>query len=216
LSRSAARLAVRLFDLPGQLMRGGIRFLQRGKVVKLTGVSPTMTLLDYLRLTERATGTKEACTEGDCGACTLVAGRLGGERLVYEPVNACILFAGQADGCEIITVEDLARDGTLHRVQQAMVDLHGSQCGFCTPGLVMALFALYHRADARPVERQRVNDWIAGNLCRCTGYRPIVDAALGACAEPANDWFLTEESDARRALTELKDSEDIFIGDKQT
>ena len=112
-------------------------------------------------------------------------------------------------------MEDLARDGTLHPVQQAMVDLHGSQCGFCTPGFVMALFALYHRADARPVDRQRVNDWLAGNLCRCTGYRPIVDAALASCAEPANDWFSTEEPDARRSLSELRDSEDVFVGSRE-
>ena len=124
-----------------------------------------------------------------------------GERLVYEPVNACILFAGQADGCEIITVEDLARDGTLHPVQQAMVDLHGSQCGFCTPGFVMALFALYHRADSKPVDRQRVNDWIAGNLCRCTGYRPIVDAALAVVrASRRTTGFRPRSADARRAL----------------
>ena len=170
-------------------MRSEIRFLRRGKLVKLSGISPTLTLLDYLRLTERVTGTKEGCAEGDCGACTVVLRRLRGERLVYEPVNACILFAGQADGCEIITVEDLARDGSLHPVQQAMVELHGSQCGFCTPGFVIALFALYHRADARPIDRQRVNDWVAGKLCLCTGYRPIVDAAVASCAEPANDWF---------------------------
>jgi len=196
-------------------MRGEIRFLRRGKVVKLSGVSPTLTLLDYLRLTERATGTKEGCAEGDCGACTVVLRRLRGERLVYEPVNACILFAGQADGCEIITVEDLARDGMLHPVQQAMVDLHGSQCGFCTPGFVMALFALYHRADGRPVDRARVNDWIAGNLCRCTGYRPIVDAALASCAEPPNDSFSTEEREARRMLGELRDGEDIYFGNRE-
>jgi xanthine dehydrogenase small subunit len=196
-------------------MRGEIRFLRRGKVVKLAGISPTLTLLDYLRLTERATGTKEGCAEGDCGACTVVLRRLRGERLVYEPVNACILFVGQIDGCEIITVEDLARDGILHPVQQALVDTHGSQCGFCTPGFVMALFALYHRADRRTVDRQRVNDFIAGNLCRCTGYRPIVDAALACCAMPADDAFSTEESAARRALAELKDSEDIFIGTRE-
>jgi xanthine dehydrogenase small subunit len=196
-------------------MRGEIRFLRRGRVVKLAGISPTLTLLDYLRLTERATGTKEGCAEGDCGACTVVLRRLRGERLVYEPVNACILFAGQADGCEIITVEDLARDGSLHPVQQSMVDLHGSQCGFCTPGFVMALFALYHRADTRPVDRQRVNDWIAGNLCRCTGYRPIVGAALAACAAPANDWFSGEEPEVRCALAELRDGEDIFIGSRE-
>src|SRR5215216_5888443 len=114
-------------------MRGEIRFLRRGNVVKLSGISPTLTLLDYLRLTERSTGTKEGCAEGDCGACTVVLRRLRGERISYEPVNACILFAGQADGCEVITVEDL-RDQELHPVQQAIVDHHGSQCGFCTPG----------------------------------------------------------------------------------
>ena len=172
-------------------------------------------MLDYLRLTERATGTKEGCAEGDCGACTVVLRRLRGERLVYEPVNACILLAAQADGTEVITVEDLARGNELHPVQQAMVDHHGSQCGFCTPGFVMALFALHHRADARAVDRQRVNDWIAGNLCRCTGYRPIVDAALAACAEPANDWFSTQEPAARPALNELKDGNDIFVGTKE-
>jgi xanthine dehydrogenase small subunit len=196
-------------------MRAEIQFLRRGKTVKLAGVSPTLTLLDYLRLTERATGTKEGCAEGDCGACTVVLRRLRGERLVYEPVNACILFAAQADGAEVITVEDLTRDDTLHPVQQAMVDQHGSQCGFCTPGFVMALFALYHRADGKPVDRQRVNDWIAGNLCRCTGYRPIVDAALSACSAPANDWFSTEEPGVRRALTALKDDQDVFVGTKE-
>jgi xanthine dehydrogenase small subunit len=196
-------------------MRTEVQFLRRGQTVKLAAMSPTLTLLDYLRLTERATGTKEGCAEGDCGACTVVLRRLRGERLVYEPVNACILFAAQADGTEVITVEDLARDDALHPVQQAMVDQHGSQCGFCTPGFVMALFALYHRADGKPVDRQRVNDWIAGNLCRCTGYRPIVDAALTSCAAPANDWFSTEEPGVRRALSALKDSEDIFIGTKE-
>ena len=160
-------------------MRGEIRFLRRGKVVKLAGVSPTLTLLDYLRLTERATGTKEGCAEGDCGACTVVLRRLRGERLVYEPVNACILFAGQADGCEIITVEDLARDGMLHPVQQAMVDLHGSQCGFCTPGIVMSLFAHYHSCNGH-TSRDTINDVLAGNLCRCTGYDKIVRAVQDA------------------------------------
>jgi len=196
-------------------MRSEIRFLRRGRMVKLTNVSPTLTLLDYLRLTERATGTKEGCAEGDCGACTVVLRRLRGERLCYEPVNACILFAGQADGCEIITVEDLARDGGLHPVQQALVDQHGSQCGFCTPGFVMALFALYHRGDGKPVDRTQVNDWIAGNLCRCTGYRPITDAGLAACAAPANDQFSANEDTARQALSALHDSEDLFVGTKE-
>ena len=193
-------------------MRGEIRFLRRGKVVKLTNPAPTLTLLDHLRLTERATGTKEGCAEGDCGACTVVLRRLHGDKLSYEPVNACIMFPAQADGAEIITVEDLAKDGELHPVQQQMVDLHGSQCGFCTPGFVMALFALYHQPRTGSVDRNQVNDWIAGNLCRCTGYRPIVDAGLAACVLPASDWFTAGEGAAREALTALKDSEDIFIG----
>ena len=162
-------------------MRRHIAFLRRGSVVRLDAVSPTLTLLDYLRLDERAIGTKEGCAEGDCGACTVVLRRRVGERLVYTPVNACIVLAGQADGSEVICVDDLAADG-LHPVQQAMVDLHGSQCGFCTPGFVMALFALFHDPARAAVTRATVNDWIAGNLCRCTGYRPIVDAALAACA----------------------------------
>ena len=167
------------------MIRQEIQFLRRGRCVRLHDASPTLTLLDYLRLQERATGTKEGCAEGDCGACTVVLRRLVGERVVYQPVNACILLAGQADGSEVITVEDLADGDDLHPVQRAMVDLHGSQCGFCTPGFVMALFALYHAPRAAPLDRAAVNDAIAGNLCRCTGYRPIVDAALTACADGA-------------------------------
>ena len=142
-------------------MRRDIQFLRRGRPVRLADASPTLTLLDYLRIDERATGTKEGCAEGDCGACTVVLRRLRGDRLVYEPVNACILLAGQADGAEVITVEDLADGARLHPVQQALVDLHGSQCGFCTPGFVMALFALYHAPRRAQVDRNVVNDFIA-------------------------------------------------------
>jgi len=196
-------------------MRSEIRIIRRGKVVKLANLSPSLTLLDHLRLTERATGTKEGCAEGDCGACTVVLRRMRGERLVYEPVNACILLAAQADGAEVITVEDLARGGELHPVQQAMVDYHGSQCGFCTPGFVMAMFALHHRADTRAVDRQRAVDWIAGNLCRCTGYRPIIEAAITSCAAPAQDAFAANEDAARRVLADMKDDQDVFIGTKE-
>ena len=140
-------------------MRRHIAFLRRGSLVRLDDVSPALTLLDYLRLDERAMGTKEGCAEGDCGACTVVLRRLDGERLVYTPVNACIVLAGQADGSDVICVDDLAADG-LHPVQQALVDLHGSQCGFCTPGFVMALFALFHDPAARgshPRRRERLD-----------------------------------------------------------
>ena len=142
-------------------------------------MSPTLTLLDYLRLQERSVGTKEGCNEGDCGACTVVLGEASEGRMTYKAVNACILFLGQIHGKELITVEDLSEGGKLHPVQQAMVDMHASQCGFCTPGFVMSLFALGHAKEK--VTRDDVTVAIAGNLCRCTGYRPIIDAGLKAC-----------------------------------
>src|SRR5262245_12153336 len=174
---------------------------------------PTLTLLDHLRLTEHAVGTKEGCAEGDCGACTVVLRKHVNGRLVYQPVNSCILLAGQADGADLITVEDLADGAALHPVQQQMAAQHGSQCGFCTPGFVMALFALYHARRAAPLDRGAVNDWIAGNLCRCTGYRPIVDAALAACSGAAADRFTAGEPEVTRALAALESDDDLFVGD---
>src|SRR5262245_53042939 len=192
-------------------MRNEIRFLRRGRDVRLGTIDPMLTLLDYLRLDERALGTKEGCAEGDCGACTVVLRKRVGGRLVYQPVNACILLAGQADGADVITVDDLA-DGALHPVQQAMVEQHGSQCGFCTPGFVMALFALYHAPRQGAPTRQAVNDFIAGNLCRCTGYRPIVDAALAVCAGAPQDHFATDEPETARRLAAFDDAADILVG----
>ena len=180
--------------------------------MQLGDIAPTLTLLDYLRLTEHAIGTKEGCAEGDCGACTVVLRKPVDGRLVYRPVNACILLAGQADGAEVITVEDLADGATLHPVQQQLADQHGSQCGFCTPGFVMALFALYHADRLAPLDRDMVNDWVAGNLCRCTGYRPIVDAALSSCGGPAADRFTAQERDVTRSLSALEDDDDLFVG----
>jgi xanthine dehydrogenase small subunit len=194
-------------------LRRSIRFLRRGRVVELLDFHPRTTLLDYLRLQERSLGTKEGCAEGDCGACTVVLGRLREGRLSYEPVNACITLLGQIDGAELITVEDLAGADGLHPVQQAMVAHHGSQCGFCTPGIVMSLFALYQTAE-RPVAREAVNDALAGNLCRCTGYRPIVDAALEACAGPPADRFVGRRAASEAELARLTDDADIFVGDR--
>ena len=192
-------------------MRKEVRFLRRGHEVRLDNLNPMLTLLDYLRLYERALGTKEGCAEGDCGACTVVLRKVVDGRLVYQPVNACILLAGQADGSDVIAVDDLAAD-ELHPVQQAMVAQDGSQCGFCTPGFVMALFALYHAPRQGELTRTKVNDWIAGNLCRCTGYRPIVDAALGACAHAPQDRFSVEEPEVLRRLAALNDGEDVLVG----
>lgn len=190
--------------------RASIRFLHRGQVVELRSVPPMRTVLDHLRLEERALGTKEGCNEGDCGACTVALGSLRDGRFVYEPVNACILLVGQLDGKELVTVDDLAADGTLHPVQQAMVDMHGSQCGFCTPGFIMSLFTLYH-AEHRP-SRQEVVDQIAGNLCRCTGYRPIVDAALKACRGKALDAWASRARETAAKLAALNDGSDLFSG----
>jgi xanthine dehydrogenase small subunit len=141
-------------------------------------------------------------------------GTLRDGRVVYEPVNACILLLAQLDGKELVTVDDLNRDGMLHPVQQAMVDLHAAQCGFCTPGFVMSLFTLYH-GSAAPT-RQQIVDHIAGNLCRCTGYRPIVDAAAKACTGMALDHWAASAGEAARQLAALSDGEDLFIGDDRS
>ncbi|HBF29622.1 xanthine dehydrogenase small subunit [Rhizobium sp.] len=157
-------------------MTNRIRFLLNDQEVSLTSIDPTATLLDYLRLSRRLTGSKEGCAEGDCGACTVLVGRLVKGQLVYESVNACIRFVGSLNACHVVTVEHLAaKDGTLHPVQQAMVDCHGSQCGFCTPGFVMSLYGLWLTNEAPT--RAEIERALQGNLCRCTGYEPIVKAA---------------------------------------
>jgi len=157
--------------------REAVRFVLDGEVRTVRDVEPTMTVLNYLREHERRTGTKEGCAEGDCGACTVVVAELDAtERVRYRAVNSCIRFLPTLDGKALITVESLkGRDGRLHPVQRAMVECHGSQCGFCTPGFVMSLFALY-KSESAP-SRECINDTLSGNLCRCTGYRPIIEAA---------------------------------------
>jgi xanthine dehydrogenase small subunit len=195
----------------GQMTRDCIQFRKGERIVRLGRFLPQSTILDWLRLEERSTGTKEGCAEGDCGACTVVIARVQNGRLIYEPVNACIATLGQLDGGELITVEDLADDGKLHPVQTAMAAGHGSQCGFCTPGIVMSLFAHFHSEGDR-TGRARINDVLAGNLCRCTGYRSIVDAAREACAGPAVDQFVAKQAETRAALMRLNDGADIFVG----
>ncbi|GAB4363951.1 MAG: xanthine dehydrogenase small subunit [Kiloniellaceae bacterium] len=196
-------------------MRGEIRFLLDDAPRRLSDLDPTLTVLDYLRLTEHLTGTKEGCNEGDCGACTVVLARPHQGRLRYRAVNACIQLAGTLDGCQLLTVEHLAKQGRLHPVQQAMVDCHGSQCGFCTPGFVMSLFAMT-RDHATLPDEDLIDETLAGNLCRCTGYAPIVRAAQQAYElAPHDDAFSEHEAATLKRLAALQDDEGIGLEDAQ-
>src|SRR5512133_267834 len=164
-----------------------IRFIRRDQLVALDNVPPDRTLLELLREDLGQVGTKEGCGEGDCGACTVVLAELAPAMaaadvpaLRYRAINSCIRLAHSIDGMALWTVEDLARaDGALHPAQEAMVRSHGSQCGFCTPGFVMSLFGMYqnHVARGEAITRELAQEELSGNLCRCTGYRPILDAA---------------------------------------
>jgi xanthine dehydrogenase small subunit len=158
-------------------MANTLRFILHGKLIELERIEPTRTVLQYLREDLLRMGSKEGCAEGDCGACTVVIAELTSDVLEYRAVNACIQFLPTLDGKALFTVESLkAGDGSLHPVQQSMVDYHGSQCGFCTPGFVMSMFALYKNNPAPT--REEIDDALSGNLCRCTGYRPIIDACI--------------------------------------
>ncbi len=185
--------------------RSDIRFWFRGVTISISGVSPQKTVLRWLREDERATGTKEGCAEGDCGACTVAVGSLDGDApggLRLRAINSCLLFLPALDGKALFTVEDLASGEALHPVQAAMVDLHASQCGFCTPGFVMSLWADYEERAAPP-DRAEAAAALSGNLCRCTGYRPIFDAARAAWDYPAAKLDRRPVVAALRAVAEL-------------
>ncbi|HET7262801.1 MAG TPA: xanthine dehydrogenase small subunit [Casimicrobiaceae bacterium] len=190
-----------------------IRFLLGGRQVAVTGVEPTCSVLRWLREQAGRTGTKEGCAEGDCGACTVVVGELveGGLRL--KAVNACIQLLPTLDGKALFTVEDLRRgDGALHPVQQAMVDCHGSQCGFCTPGFVMSLWSVYLDAEERsrrPADAD-LRTAISGNLCRCTGYRPILEAGARMFDLPA---VALDRGALTQAMTEIAREEGFHYRD---
>ncbi len=153
-----------------------IKFVWENKIHSISNLDPNETILNYVRLKLKKTGTKEGCAEGGCGACTVVLGDLKNNKIIYQAINSCIAFVPSLEGKQLILVEDLvSKNGTLHNVQQAMINYHGSQCGFCTPGFVMSLFAMYKNFSS--YNKENIQDSISGNLCRCTGYRPIIDAA---------------------------------------
>ena len=190
-----------------------IRFILNGRDVSVDAVGASQTLLDFLRLDRRLTGTKEGCAEGDCGACTVLVGRLTEAGLVYEPVNACIRFLASVQGCHVVTVEYLSGpDGRLHPVQEAMVEHHGSQCGFCTPGFVMSLYALWMRVPEPTVSQ--VETAVQGNLCRCTGYEPIIRAAVAVSryGTPAADHLETERDGMTARLRAIRSEARIVTG----
>lgn len=186
-----------------------ISFLLNNKLVQITESKADVTLLNYLREEQKLTGSKEGCASGDCGACTLVIAEVvDGDKhnasLNYKAINSCVTFLSALHGKQLITVEHLADDNKLHPVQQAMVEQHGSQCGFCTPGFIMSMFALYHQNVN--VDRHSVELALSGNLCRCTGYRPIIDAALGACGAKADDKFTKNSANTIDRLTQITDA----------
>lgn len=184
-----------------------VHFLLNGQKVTLTELNPNTTILQYLREHLYRVGTKEGCAAGDCGACTVAICELVEGKLEYRSVNACITLMISVHGKQLITVEDLKQNKRLHPVQQSMVDCHGSQCGFCTPGFVMSLFALQKKHPSP--NRQQILESLSGNLCRCTGYRSIIDAGL--CAPSEFDFFDQHAEQTISRLSELDNEKPSVI-----
>jgi xanthine dehydrogenase small subunit len=181
-----------------------VNFLFKNNVVTIENIDPNLTVLQYLREIQFQPGTKEGCASGDCGACTVVLVEIDKEtgQLNYNSINSCITFVGNLHGKQLITVEDLKDKNKLHHAQQTLVDNHGSQCGFCTPGFVMSSFAL-HKHNKTPT-RAQVLEALAGNLCRCTGYRSIIEAAITSSIGFDEDSFAKNYQETISTLNELQ------------
>ena len=197
-----------------------IQFLLNQELRSEHALDPNMTVLEYLREHLGKTGTKEGCASGDCGACSVVVAELhsddaGKDSLRYRSLNSCLTFVSSLHGKQLISVEGLKHQGKLHSVQQALADCHGSQCGFCTPGFVMSLFALQKNTDAPDLHKAQ--EALAGNLCRCTGYRPILAAADQACCQAKPDQFDNAEAQTIQRLKAIAPSEtgELNSGDKR-
>ena len=198
------------------IYRHCLTFIINGKVTSIDDAPGDLTLLSWLRRQKQLTGSKEGCGEGDCGACTVVVTKLGKNGKVQaRPANACILFMGMIEGCSLTTIEGLAGpDGQLHPCQQTIVDYHGSQCGFCTPGFVMSLYAAWRNNEG--LEDNQIDDTLAGNLCRCTGYRPIVDAGLALNRTDAPHWEKDRLQKEKLLLRSIQHNTCIFLSKGNT
>ena len=189
-----------------------IKFINKNNIIEIKNPNPNETLLNYIRNELKKTGTKESCAEGGCGACTVVLGELKNNKINYFAVNSCIMLLPTLHGKQLILVEDLiSKDGSLHPVQQAMVNFHGSQCGFCTPGFVMSLFSMYKNYSK--YNDDLVKNSISGNLCRCTGYQPIIKAAKSLNNKNNFDHFSKDKTNTIALLKKIK-KESIVIYSK--
>ena len=181
---------------------GIVKFVLNNEICELNNPDPNQTILNFIRTKLKKTGTKEGCAEGGCGACTVVLGELKKNEIIYKAINACIAFIPTLQGKQLLVVEDLVTEkGDLHPVQEAMVKYHGSQCGFCTPGFVMSLFSMYKNHNS--YSNELINDSIAGNLCRCTGYRPIIDAAKSLNKIDKSDQFKKNKKNIIKLLKKI-------------
>ena len=192
-----------------------IQFIYNNQICSIKNPDPNKTLLDYIRNDLKKNGTKEGCAEGGCGACTVVLGELKNSKLIYKSINSCISFLPSINGKHLILVENLMSEkNQLHPIQEAMVKFHGSQCGFCTPGFIMSLFAMYK--NFKKFNDEIIEETLSGNLCRCTGYRPIIDAAKSLNSKKDNDHFKKDQIKIIKLLKKINNNEvEITYKDKK-